>query len=270
MEYRSDLATPESPAAAPSRRYYRHKIQNLAYVNLDQGNGGIIRDLNEHGLAIQAVAPLRPNQQVHLRFELLSPRVRIEATGRVAWANSTAQAGVEFATLPQRSRALLKEWVFTQLLSTAHHVAWNSMFSERKSHADRAELAFSPTARIPIELDQDFSSLNDMVEHRASRLQLFGCPVGISAPALAYLIDGLILVSATLLFFVVSLAVAHIFPGWMIVLPLMLAVAAVFAGVYLFVFRSWIGCTPGTQLAGMVGTIERRDDSEDLDRARFR
>ena len=46
MEYRSDLATAESSEAAPARRYYRHKVQNLAYVNLDQGNGGIIRDLN--------------------------------------------------------------------------------------------------------------------------------------------------------------------------------------------------------------------------------
>jgi hypothetical protein len=268
MEYRSDLATEEGAAAAPSRRYYRHKIQNLAYVNLDQGNGGIIRDLNEHGLAIQAVAPLRPNQQIHLRFELLSPRVRIEATGRVAWANSSAQAGVEFATLPQRSRILLKEWVFTQLLSTAHHVAWNSIFSDRKRHTDVTELAFSSTARMPIELNHEISALSDVVEHRASRLQLFGLPLGLSPSALARLIDALIVVSATLLFFIVALAVTHFFPGWMVALPLTLAVAAAFAGIYYLGFKSCIGCTPGTQLAGMVGG--EVNDSEEDDRARFR
>jgi hypothetical protein len=269
MEYRSDLATAESAAAAPARRYYRHKIQNLAYVNLDQGNGGIIRDLNEHGLAIQAVAPLRSNQQVYLRFELLSPRVRIEASGRVAWANSTSQAGVEFATLPQRSRVLLREWIFTQLLSTAHHVAWNSIFSDRKRHTDAAELAFSSTPRMPIELDREITALSDAVEHRASHLQLLGLPLGLSAGAVARLIDALIVISATLLFFIVALAVTHVFPGWTVVLPLGAVVAAVFSGVYCFVFKTWIGCTPGTQLAGMMGVGEMGDSEED-DRARFR
>jgi len=269
MEYRSDLATAESSADSPSRRHYRHKIQNLAYVNLDQGNGGIIRDLNEHGLAIQAVAPLRPNQQVHLRFELLSPRVRIEATGRVAWANSTAQAGVQFATIPHRSRALLREWIFTQLLSTAHHAAWNSIFSDRKKHSDAAELAFSPTARRPIELDHEFNALSDSVEHRAGPLRLLGMPIGISPGSLAYLVDGLIVISATLLFFLVSLAMTHIFPGWTVALPLALAVAAAFAGVYVFVFKTWIGCTPGAQLAGRVATREN-EDTEENDTARFR
>lgn len=268
MEYRSDLATAESSDATSARRYYRHKVQSLAYVNLDQGNGGIIRDLNEHGLAIQAVAPLRPNQQVYLRFELLSPRVRIEAAGRVAWANSTAQAGVEFVTLSHRSRVLLKEWVFTQLLSTAHHVAWNSIFSDRKKQLDTAELAFSSTARTPIELDHEFNALSDVVEHRAEHLQLPGLPIGLSPSALAHLIDALIVISATLLFFLVSLAVTHSFPGWTIAIPLSLAVAAVFAGLYLFVFKTWIGCTPGTQLAGMMGSEE--NNSEEDDRARFR
>ena len=66
------------------RRHYRHQVQSLAYVNLDQGNGGIIRNLGDSGIAIQAVAPLLINQQVFLRFELTNPRVRVEATGRVA------------------------------------------------------------------------------------------------------------------------------------------------------------------------------------------
>jgi PilZ domain len=267
MQFRSDLATTESSADSPARRYYRHRIQNLAYVNLDQGNGGIIRDLNEHGLAIQAVAPLRSNQQVYLRFELLAPRVRIEASGRVAWADSSGQAGVEFATLPKRSRTLLKEWVFTQLLTTAHHVAWDSIFSERKERADPGELAFSASARVPIELEHDLSALEHPAEPAA--VHMFGCPVALSRRGLAHLVDGLILMSATLLFIVVSLAVSRIFPGWNIALPLILAVAVVFAGIYWYVFNSWIGCTPGTQMACTMGK-NRGEDSEDADRARFR
>src|SRR6266852_6189718 len=121
MEYRSNLIAAEglsSAAIAPRQqhRHYRQKIQNLAYVNLDHANGGIIRNLSEAGIAIQAVAPLRVNQPVYLRFELLSPRLRVETAGRVAWADSTGQAGVEFLAVPQRSQRLLKDWLLTHLL----------------------------------------------------------------------------------------------------------------------------------------------------------
>src|SRR5258708_12300111 len=85
----------------PRRRAHpRQTLRSLAYVKLDQANGGIIRDLTESGMAIQAVAPLQPDQQLNLRFELLSPRVRIDAQGRVAWANSSGQAAIHFLGLP--------------------------------------------------------------------------------------------------------------------------------------------------------------------------
>jgi Tfp pilus assembly protein PilZ len=101
------------------RRHYRHQIQTLAYLNLDQLNGGIIHNLGDSGIAVQSVAPLSANQQVFLRFELSHPKVRVEGTGRVAWADPMGQAGIEFLTLAQRSRRGLKEWIFVQLLNTA-------------------------------------------------------------------------------------------------------------------------------------------------------
>src|SRR5216683_2429639 len=110
-------------ACRRQRRNYRHQIQSLAYLNLDQSNGGIIRNLGDSGIAVQAVAPVRADQQVFLRFDLANPRVRVEGTGRVAWADSMGQAGIEFLSLSQRSRRGLKEWVFIQLLSSAQAAA---------------------------------------------------------------------------------------------------------------------------------------------------
>ena len=112
MEYGPDLiASSHSAAAAVAlrrkRQHHRHQVNSLAYVNIGQGNGGIIRDLAESGVAVQAVTPLHVNQQVQLRFELVSPRVRVETTGRVAWADSSGQAGLEFTGLQQRPRRLL-------------------------------------------------------------------------------------------------------------------------------------------------------------------
>src|SRR4029077_5863451 len=86
------------------RGHYRHQIQTLAYVNLDQSNGGVIRNLGDAGMAIQAVTPLFVNQQVFLRFDLSYPRVRLEAAGRGTWADPVGRAGVEFLALSQRSR----------------------------------------------------------------------------------------------------------------------------------------------------------------------
>ena len=87
------------------------------------------------------MAPLVANQQVFLRFELSHPKVRVEGTGRVAWVDPMGQAGIQFLTLAQRSRRGLKEWIFTQLLSTALATT-ESNFAYG---GDAAELLFSPT-----------------------------------------------------------------------------------------------------------------------------
>src|SRR5437867_8247073 len=92
------------PQVPLRRRQPRHTVRTLAYVKLDQGNGGIIRDLTESGIAVQAVARLRAEQDVTVSFELLSPRVRVEARGRVAWADSTGQAGIQFLGLTPRTQ----------------------------------------------------------------------------------------------------------------------------------------------------------------------
>src|SRR5882672_3503750 len=131
------------PSTRRRRRHYRRQLQTLAYLNLDQSNGGIIRNLGDSGIAVQAVAPVRADQQVFLRFDLANPRVRVEGTGRVAWADPMGQAGIEFLSLSQRSRRGLKEWVFIQLLTTAQTTADSNFVYT----GDAAELLFSSTSR---------------------------------------------------------------------------------------------------------------------------
>ena len=58
-----------------------------------------MRNLSHEGAALQAVAPLRQEQRVRLRFELRFPRVRVDAWGRVSWANSSGQCGIRFEEL---------------------------------------------------------------------------------------------------------------------------------------------------------------------------
>jgi hypothetical protein len=245
------------------RRHYRHQIQTLAYLNLDHTNGGIIRNVGDSGIAVQSVAPLAANQQVFLRFELSHPKVRVEGTGRVAWVDPMGQAGIQFLTLAQRSRRGLKEWIFTQLLSTALATT-ESNFGYG---GDAAELLFSPTPNHAIRFESQDLSRQDG-DSRALHLPWF--PFGMSARALAHLVDGLILLSALLLFAVICIAMIGTVPSWPVTLVLGLGAATLFAIVYRFLFRFWLGGTPGAYLAGITDESTSGTISEADERPRFR
>src|SRR6202050_5456912 len=132
-------------------RPYRQKIRSLVHVNLDAASGAILRDLSEFGIAMQTVTPLTLDQQVRLRFELAAPHLRIEAAGRIAWADSFGQAGVQFVGLPERAQRLLKEWIFVQVLSNAYLFASSESVAVEGNRAEGAtELLFSTSPRPAI------------------------------------------------------------------------------------------------------------------------
>lgn len=275
MESLSNLAesvhSPNLETTPRRPRPYRHGIHRLAYVNVDHGNGGIIRNLSATGIALQAVAPLGVNQQVHIRFELMSPRVRVDALGRVGWADSFGQAGVQFLNLPQRTRRLLKEWIFTQLLAGTHRASEESIFMQPESGL---ELLFSPGSRPAICLDPVVSGVSNLDSEFADEdatVRFPWCPVAISAGSLSWLIDSLILLSAVLLFLMLSLAMTHSRPAWTVVLALALGVACLFTTLYWFLFTTWIGATPGTCVVHRA-CVNSEDGShaDEVDRPRFR
>jgi Tfp pilus assembly protein PilZ len=284
MEHRSERASSAAASGvAPygKRRHFRQRIQSLTYVNLDQANGGIIRNLSEAGVALQTVTPLRANQQIYLRFDLSNPRTRMEAAGRVAWADAMGQAGVEFLSIPQRSRRQLKEWLFTQLLITAHQGAWESVFLHSKGAAEATQLLFSAAPRAPIRLEAKAAispevsrritqhERNHSQEVQPVRLRVHGFPIVISPRILSGLVDGLILLSAVLLFSVVSLATTHALPAWPVALGLAFGTLCFFAAAYWLLFVICIGTTPGAHLARLAMDSDGMNTAED-ERPRFR
>ena len=88
--------------ARQTRTQYRHELRTLTYVTLDQANGGIVRNMTHDGIGVQAVAALRPMQQLRLRFELRAPRLRVETRGEVMWSTPSGQCGIRFLDLPPR------------------------------------------------------------------------------------------------------------------------------------------------------------------------
>jgi len=235
------------------RAHPRFPLRSLAYVRLEHNNGGVIRDLTQSGIALQAVTPLHPGEEQSLRFDLFYPRVRIESSGRVAWADSSGLAGICFAGLPQRSQHSLRDWAFTQMLSAAAVSGRDSMFD-----ALDAQLVLSAAAR-PAILVPDL--------HRPQLGTVRWGFLALSVRAFSIFIDSLILLCAVLFFSTSSLAVIGSVPPLPLAATLLLATSTIFVAVYNLIFSEFLcGASPGKRLAAAAVGLP----GEDLYTPRFR
>jgi hypothetical protein len=96
----------------PERRHaLRQKVNTPAFASFDGVTGGMVLDLSEEGMAMQALAPLESHSLVPLHLSLGEPTAYLETTGYVAWADALGRAGVRFSDLPDESRLRLREWL---------------------------------------------------------------------------------------------------------------------------------------------------------------
>jgi hypothetical protein len=238
MAFSTEAAVSEAQAMPQRRQHPRITLRSLAYVKLDQGNGGIIRDLTESGMAIQAVGPLEQGRDVILRFDLTSPRVRIETHGRVSWADPDGQGGIEFSGLPQRMRQALRDWILTQMLSAAAISGRDTIFANTQTH-----LAMSTVVRPPIVLPPA------EMHPPAISWGVFS----FSQRSFSIFVDSLVLTCATLLFLVSALAFMGGFPAWPLSMALLITSTTIFIAVYQLLFSElFCGATPGRRLAALA------------------
>jgi PilZ domain len=255
-------ASPAFEAPAVNHRYhYRHPIHSLVYVTLDEGNGGIIRNLSQSGAAIQAVGPLRPGQSVRMRFDLLNPRTRFDVRAVVSWGNPSGQAGVRFVDIPHQAVRQLNDWVFANLM---RGVSQATPVLPLPGEPD--DLILSAPARPAIRVGLAAPRTTTVPEHRT--ISLPWCPVPMTSATLAKVMDSLILISASLMFFCTFVAVAHEIPAWPLTALVGIGVCGFFTSLYLCL-GAWLGCgTPGAQLAKVAA--RDADSHPGEKRARFR
>lgn len=141
--------------ARDARLRHRHGVRTLTYVTLDQGNGGILLNLTRSGVAVQTVAAVRMGQKVQIRFDLLAPRVRVNARGEVAWSTSSGRCGIRFLDLPVQTARQLDEWTLAKLLEGASPLRLepDSEFRERSRKNG------SPPAVAKARIDEDAENL---------------------------------------------------------------------------------------------------------------
>lgn len=235
-----------------NRSHYRHAIISLAYVRLDHGNGGIIRNISESGIAIQAVGRLHKDQLVHLRFDLLKPKIRIDITGQVAWADSTGQAGLQFVDVPPRMQRQLRDWIFSDLLAIATEFGptRSPIFGrdpEDEFDAPKISGILPPNIGLPPDPQSDIELPPAAQPEMPMRFGWW--PGDIYPSTLGRLIDSLVVFSAVLLFAVVAVEMIGIFPTALAATGMGVGLALILGAVYHVLFKYLLGSTLGRHLA---------------------
>src|SRR5580658_5784849 len=107
--------TPQATSAAPvpeRRSQPRRRVLSLEYLDLGDSNGGIILNLGEDGMYIQAVAGLAPDYVSKLSFKIPDSGYLVETSGNIVWVGeSRKDAGIQFDNLPEEARLKIREWV---------------------------------------------------------------------------------------------------------------------------------------------------------------
>jgi TonB family protein len=90
----------------------RQRVRSLAYLDAGPDNGGIVLNLSENGLALQAVNPFIDQTRLALRIQPPKSRKRIEVSAEISWlSESKREAGFHFLELAEDARVELAEWI---------------------------------------------------------------------------------------------------------------------------------------------------------------
>jgi hypothetical protein len=262
--------------ARQARTHYRHELRTLTYVTLGEGNGGIIRNLSHDGVAVQAVARLRQEQRVRLRFEVRFPRLRVEACGQVSWTNPSGQCGIRFVELPEQTSQQIDEWIFSNLLDSLAREAAHprSIFGPSVvpiAPEERDGLILSAQPRPAIKLEPSTPDPVTPLQHREDDFTLSARRADahvnwlsrpLSARSLAWMVDSLVVIAGLLLFALIFLSIAHELPQWRLTLGAALAAAVFVAATYRSLFAVFGGASLGARVAQAASDLEREEENE--------
>jgi CheY-like chemotaxis protein len=106
------LRTARSLVTRMRRRFLRHVLHTLAYVNVDGlRDTSMLLDIGEGGLAIQALDALEERRAFSIRFFLPGDPEEFEAVAAAVWNDSSGRVGMRFMGMPAASRGRLKNWL---------------------------------------------------------------------------------------------------------------------------------------------------------------
>lgn len=123
---------------ADRRVHARQPLKSLAYVEVGPENGGVILNIGEGGLALQAVSAVQKQKIPRVRFQCEPAHTWIETNARVAWTSDTqTMVGIEFVELPDTAKKQIREWIDYEVKGPAVSAPvepdkWSRVVSEKR------------------------------------------------------------------------------------------------------------------------------------------
>jgi hypothetical protein len=105
------------------RNCLRQPMHAPVYVTLGAENGGILVNLSEDGMAVQAAIAL-VHDRMPVLFQLAGSKDSIVTSGRIAWKSDSGKlAGVQFVDMLEPMRDIIKSWIAAESSPRVQHEA---------------------------------------------------------------------------------------------------------------------------------------------------
>ncbi len=119
----------------------RKRFENLLYVEVEPGNGGMVLNLSEHGFGFRAVKRVRTKTDVKFAFNLDEKR-RVGGNGRIEWSDKEGRvAGVQFTDVSDEFLGEMRNW----MANAVEYPMQNAGASSSSSASSSVPVAVSAT-----------------------------------------------------------------------------------------------------------------------------
>src|SRR5215470_8665571 len=100
--------------AVGHKAFAQKKPDQLVYLELGSGNGGMLLSISEEGFRFRAVSPLRPQSLLPFAFTLDGAH-RFEGTGEIEWLEEDGKSGgMRFLEVSSEFRSKLAGWLASE------------------------------------------------------------------------------------------------------------------------------------------------------------
>ena len=107
----SEVASNAGKRSSDRRLLPRFTPKSVTYLEVGDGNGGIVVNISEGGLFVQAAVSLLGTEFPRLRLQV-GFKTYLELRGKIAWIGDyKKRAGIRFVDLSEDERGQLREWI---------------------------------------------------------------------------------------------------------------------------------------------------------------
>jgi len=186
-----DRSTVTLPGPLPAfpvgdrRRRLRHKLHTPVYASFNEPQTGMVVDLselfdlNEDGFCVQTpiadtelqnAKSIEVNRPVIFCLDFSETKRYVHGSGLVVWRDEAGRTGIRFSFLPDPTKAVLKEWLFVNLMiGCTNHSARNEQLARRRQEdapkddrAPRPDVTPSTAIAATVDSAQLLSELDDV------------------------------------------------------------------------------------------------------------